>query len=109
MGGGPGETGPRARDGYRRCSPLRRADAPERWPGVATLTRHGAWSSRRVSAQSARVELVVDGEGLGSRVRMVEDVIGLPGMVRRLLEPAIRSRNADALRRLRDLCERDGA
>lgn len=56
----------------------------------------------------ARVEVIVDPDGSGSRVRMVEDVIGAPGLLKRVVDPAIRSRNAEALRRLRQLCEDDG-
>lgn len=56
----------------------------------------------------ARVEVMVDADGSGSRVRMVEHVTGAPGPVQRFLDPAIWSRNAEALRRLRQLCEGDG-
>ncbi len=54
----------------------------------------------------AEVELVVESDGAGTRVRMREEPTGAPGVVKRLLDPTIRSRNAEALRRLRGLCER---
>ncbi|MDQ4133961.1 MAG: SRPBCC family protein [Actinomycetota bacterium] len=54
----------------------------------------------------AEVELVVESDGPGSRVRMREEPTRGPDVLKRLLEPTIRSRNAEALRRLRELCER---
>ncbi len=54
----------------------------------------------------AEIELVVEPDGAGSRVRMSEAPIGAPDVLKRLLEPVIYSRNAEALRRLKELSER---
>ena len=40
---------------------------------------------------------------------MTEDVVTGPEPVRRLADPAVEARNAEALRRLRELCETGGA
>lgn len=55
----------------------------------------------------AKVQLLVEPDGSGTRVRMVEDVLSVPNLVRRLLEPAMHTRNEESLRRLSQLCERE--
>jgi uncharacterized protein YndB with AHSA1/START domain len=56
----------------------------------------------------ARVEFVVEPDGDGSRVEMIEDVVTGPEAVRRVADPVVEARNAEALRRLRELCEGRG-
>jgi len=50
----------------------------------------------------AMVKLEVVPEDEGSLVRMTEEPINVPGFVKRLLDPPIFARNAEALRRLKD-------
>lgn len=51
----------------------------------------------------ACIKFEVEPDEGGSRVRMTEELINVPLVVRRLFDPPICARNAEALRRLRDL------
>src|SRR5919112_1174517 len=53
----------------------------------------------------ALVELVVEPHERGTLVRMHERVLHVPGILNRLLAPAIALRNAESLRRLRTIAE----
>jgi hypothetical protein len=53
------------------------------------------------------VKLEVRPDGAGSEVRMTEEPVGVPRFVKRLLDPPILARNAEALRRLKDLVAPD--
>ena len=59
-------------------------------------------------AGRARVEFVVEPDGDGCRVEMIEDVATGPAPVGWVADPAVEARNAETLRRLRELCEGDG-
>ncbi|MGH9190118.1 MAG: SRPBCC family protein [Acidimicrobiales bacterium] len=55
----------------------------------------------------AQVELTVTSgsEAGSSRVRMTEELVRAPKWLKKLLDPTIHARNAEALRRLRELLE----
>ena len=53
----------------------------------------------------AKVELVVEPEGSGTRVVMRERLRNVPGVVNRLIDPLIHARNIESLRRLRSAIE----
>lgn len=49
----------------------------------------------------ALVELLIEPDGMGTRVVMREHLRGVPGIVNRLVDPLIHVRNDESLRRLR--------
>lgn len=53
----------------------------------------------------ARIELTVTAEGGGSRVRMEETVLRTPPWLGKMVDPTIFARNAEALRRLKEILE----
>ena len=53
----------------------------------------------------ARVELVLEPDGTGTRLEMREEVASVAEPMRRLFDPLIHLRNVEALRRLRQLIE----
>ena len=53
----------------------------------------------------AKVVMEIAPDGDGSLVKMIEEPIGVASFVKRIFDPAILARNAEALRRLRELVE----
>ena len=53
----------------------------------------------------ATVELIVEPDGIGTRVVMRERLANVPGIVNRLVDPLIYLRNTESLRRLRSAIE----
>jgi uncharacterized protein YndB with AHSA1/START domain len=53
----------------------------------------------------ALVELVIEPDGMGTRVVMREHLLGVPAFVNRMVDPLVHVRNTESLRRLRTAVE----